>query len=107
NRCDFIGVNYYFGFAAAKNPTPIPLSILSPFVTFDMLQPFDESHPAGIHPVLMDVAKRYGKPIYVTETGTTQDDEARGPARLVKTLSETRRAMKDGADVRGYFAWSL
>ncbi len=53
------------------------------------------------------VAKKYGKPLYVSETGTTQDDEPRGAAWTVRTLSETRRAIQDGADVRGYFAWSL
>jgi beta-glucosidase/6-phospho-beta-glucosidase/beta-galactosidase len=107
NRCDFIGVNYYFGFKAQKNALPIPLSVVSPFMTFDMLQPFDESSPQGIHPVLMEVSKRYGKPIYVTETGTVQDDEPRGAAWVVRTVSETRHAIRDGADVRGYFAWSL
>ena len=107
NRCDFIGVNYYFGFKAAKNPLPIPLSFISPFMTFDMLAPFDENSPQGIHDVLLEVSKKYGKPIYVTETGTTQDDEPRGAAWMVRTVSETHRAMKDGADVRGFFAWSL
>jgi beta-glucosidase/6-phospho-beta-glucosidase/beta-galactosidase len=107
NRCDFIGVNYYFGFDAQKSPLPIPLSFVSPFLTFDMLAPFDENAPGAIHDVLVKVAKKYGKPIYVTETGTTQDDERRAAAWTVRTLAETRRAIADGADVRGYFAWSL
>jgi beta-glucosidase/6-phospho-beta-glucosidase/beta-galactosidase len=107
NRCDFIGVNYYFGFPAEKNTLPIPLSVVSPFMTFNMLAPFDENDPGGIHDVLMKVGKRYGKPMYVTETGTPQDDEPRAAAWTVRTLSETRHAIRDGADVRGYFAWSL
>ena len=107
NRMDFIGVNYYFRFLAEKNPLPVPLSFVSPFVTFDMLQPFDGDAPQGIYPTLMRVAKRYGKPLYVTETGTTQDDEPRAAAWMVRTLAETRHAIRDGADVRGYFAWSL
>lgn len=107
NRCDFIGVNYYFGFRAKKNELPVPLSFISPFVTFDMLEPFDEQNPGGLHDVLVEVGKRYGKPMYVTETGTPQDDEVRGAAWMVKTVSATRRAIRDGADVRGFFAWSL
>jgi beta-galactosidase len=106
-RCDFIGVNYYFGFRAQKNTLPVPLSFVSPFMTFDMLQPFDEESPQLIHDVLVDTYKKYQKPLYVTETGTPQDDEPRGAAWVVRTLSETRRAIEDGADVRGYFAWSL
>ena len=107
NRVDFIGVNYYFGFAAQRSW--VPLSFVSPYVTFNLLkgQLFDEERPQGIYPVLMAVSKKYGKPLYVTETGTTQDNAARGAAWMVKTLAETRHAIRDGADVRGYFAWSL
>ena len=107
NRVDFIGVNYYFGFEAQTSL--VPLSFISPFATFNLLklQLFDEGRPQGIYPVLMAVAKKYGKPLYVTETGTTQDDAARGAAWMVRTLAETRHAIRDGADVRGYFAWSL
>jgi beta-glucosidase/6-phospho-beta-glucosidase/beta-galactosidase len=107
NRMDFIGVNYYFGFRAEKNALPIPLSIVSPYMTFNMLQPFDENEPQGIYEVLMGLSKKYGKPLYVTETGTPQDDEPRGAAWMVRSLSETRHAIRDGADVRGFFAWSL
>lgn len=107
NRCDFIGVNYYFGFRAKKNPLPVPLSFVSPFVTFDMLEPFDEQDPGGLHDVLVEVYDRYKKPTYVTETGTPQDDEARGAAWMVRTVKETRAALKEGVDVRGFFAWSL
>lgn len=104
-RLDFIGLNYYFRFRAKKGL--VPMSFISPYLTFDMLQPFDEDRPEGIYTALMDVHRRYGKPIYVTETGTTHDDPRRGAGWTVRTLAETRRAIQDGADVRGYFAWSL
>lgn len=104
-RVDFIGVNYYFRFEAQWLDTP--LKVLSPHLVFNMTREFDGDRPQGLHTALMNVATRYGKPIYVTETGTTQDDEARGAAWLVRTLAATRRAIQDGADVRGYFAWSL
>lgn len=106
NRCDFIGVNYYFRFPAKPGVLPGAVSgLVSPFLTFDMLAPFD-ANPHGMYAALKSASK-YGKPIYVTETGTTQDDEPRGAAWVVQTLSEVRRAIKDGVDVRGYFAWSL
>jgi beta-glucosidase/6-phospho-beta-glucosidase/beta-galactosidase len=103
-RIDFIGLNYYFRFTAKSGS--LPIGFVSPFFDFDPLAPLDPV-PRGIYPALMRVARRYGKPIYVTETGTTQDDEPRGAAWLVQTFSEVRRAIADGADVRGYFAWSL
>ena len=105
NRVDWIGVNYYFGFQAQTLFTT--LSFISPKVTFNMARAFDTEHPRGIYEAIMGVANRYKKPIYVTETGTTQDDQVRGAAWTVQTLDEVRRTTRDGADVRGYFAWSL
>lgn len=106
NRCDFVGVNYYFRFPAKPGFLPGGVSgLISPFMTFDMLAPFD-ANPHGIYAALKSASK-YGKPLYVSETGTTQDDEPRGAAWMVQTLSEVRRAIRDGIDVRGYFAWSL
>ncbi len=108
NRLDYVGVNYYFRFKARPSNQMIgnvQASVLSPYLTFDMTAPF-ETMPQGIHGALLR-AKRYQKPLYVTETGTTQDDEPRGAAWMVQTLAGVRRAIQDGADVRGYFAWSL
>lgn len=105
NRCDYVGMNYYFRFEAQRFDSP--LSVVSPYLTFNMLREFDANRPKGIHAALMRLHQKYKKPIYVTETGTTQDDEGRGAAWVVQTLSEVRHAIKDGADVRGYFAWSL
>jgi beta-glucosidase/6-phospho-beta-glucosidase/beta-galactosidase len=106
NRCDFIGVNYYFRFEAQNLVVPA-LAPLSPFLTFNITRAFDENRPRSIYAVLKSVQDRYKKPLYVSETGTTQDDEPRGAAWVVDTLSEVRHAIRDGVDVRGYFAWSL
>ena len=49
----------------------------------------------------------YGKPVYVTENGI---DDARGrpaPAYLRGYLGALHDAIAAGADVRGYFHWSL
>ena len=104
NRCDFVGINYYFGFRAQKMWTS--LSFVSPFVSFNMLQPMDGDAPDGLHAVILR-ARRYGRPIYVTETGATADDPERAAAWTVRTMRAVERARADGADVRGYFAWSL
>ncbi len=104
DRVDFIGVNYYFRFPA--HSSWYPLGFVSPFLDFDPLAAFDAT-PDGLAPVLKRVSERYHKPIYVTETGTTQEDPARGAAWLVQTLQEVHDAIGQGVDVRGYFAWSL
>lgn len=106
-RVDFIGLNYYFRFRAKHVALKeLTLGFLSPFLTFDMFAPFEPA-PRGIHAAIMRAAQKYGKPIYVTETGTGQDDEARGAAWMIQTLDEVRHAIRDGADVRGYFPWTL
>ena len=55
-------------------------------------------------------------PIYITENGAAFEDEVcpdgkiHDPRRLdylKKHITQTRMAIQDGVDVRGYFAWSL
>ncbi len=106
-RIDFIGVNYYFGFNATPTILSGPLQFVSPHINFDPVNGFDGNDPGGIHDALVKVWQKYKLPLYVSETGSVEDDEGKGAAWVVKTLSETRRAIRDGADVRGYFAWSL
>lgn len=103
NRLDFVGVNYYFRFSAQS---AIPLPFLSWHLDFNPMAPL-EPKPMGIKPVILRVAARYGKPIYVTETGTLQDDQAAGAAWVAQTIGAVRSAMSEGADVRGYYAWTL
>ena len=77
-----------------------------------------EVWPDGLYDVLTWVRRRYGNlPLYVTENGAAFYDPpvAPGPvlddplrvAYLDAHLGAVRRAIADGVDVRGYFAWSL
>lgn len=106
-RCDFVGVNYYFRFVAKPGGLlgSVTSTLVSPYLTFDLTAPFD-ANPRGLYAAIKRASK-YGKPLYVTETGTTQDDEVRGAAWVALTLAEVKRAIADGYDVRGYLAWSL
>jgi beta-glucosidase len=64
----------------------------------------------------MKVWKEYGKPMFVTENGCSYDD---GPGADGKVHDQRRvdylrgyigqvgRALDEGADVRGYYLWSL
>lgn len=65
-----------------------------------------EVYPEGIYHLLKRVA-RYRKPIFITENGVADSrDEHRG--RFIREhLARVTRAMSEGADVRGYFYWSL
>ena len=64
--------------------------------------------PTGMRQVVRDTWRRYGKPIYVTENGIADATDELRPAYLRSHLTELHKAMtEDGADVRGYFYWSL
>ena len=74
-------------------------------------------HPDGLREVLVRVAREYTDlPLYVTENGAAffdyvdpeggVDDEER-VAFLDGHLRATAQAIAEGADVRGYFVWSL
>jgi beta-glucosidase len=76
-----------------------------------------EVYPDGLEAVLREVAERYpAPPLYVTENGAAfydppaAEDLVDDPLRvdyLREHLRAVHRAIAAGADVRGYFAWSL
>ncbi|CAN7162924.1 GH1 family beta-glucosidase [Knoellia sp. LjRoot47] len=75
-----------------------------------------EISPQGHHDILMRSAQECGLPIYITENGSAWPDEVsedgavHDPDRtayLHGHLDAVKRAIDDGADIRGYFAWSL
>ncbi|MEV7232589.1 GH1 family beta-glucosidase [Streptomyces sp. NPDC051020] len=73
--------------------------------------------PDGLYNLLMDVTRDHpGLPLMVTENGAAFDDyvspegRVEDPERIEYLrghLDAVRRAVADGADVRGYFLWSL
>ncbi|MFI1730149.1 GH1 family beta-glucosidase [Streptomyces acidicola] len=73
--------------------------------------------PTGLHDLLMRYTQEApGLPLYITENGAAYDDKpdpdgrVHDPERIAYLhghLSAVRRAISDGADVRGYYQWSL
>jgi beta-glucosidase/6-phospho-beta-glucosidase/beta-galactosidase len=107
-RMDYIGINYYARIIAAGAASPFPT--LSPLLTVSIgsLTAQDYEYPEGIYDVLLLAKKNWNLPLYITETGySIGADAPKAPSWLVKTLAWTKRAMTDGADVKGYFWWTL
>jgi beta-glucosidase len=116
---DFVGINYYTRRVERFDPDRLPLR------TKHVPQPQHietdtkwEVFPEALTKVLLSVTERYGKPaIYVTENGAafydpphTIDGRVEDPLRIEyyrQHLRATHDAMQKGADVRGYYAWSL
>jgi beta-glucosidase/6-phospho-beta-glucosidase/beta-galactosidase len=116
-KADFIGVNHYSPARAQALPAPVSSAVpLFDFVPHQSYAPglcpstcsdFGwEIDPAGLANVIAEAAG-YGKPIYVTENGIDDADDDQRPAYLTGYLRALHAAIANGADVRGYFHWSL
>ena len=124
---DFLGVNYYTR-ARVRHAWYVPFVNLWPTnlpVISRAGRPGDgdysqmgwEVYPAGLFELLFRLKTDYGNPpVYITENGAAYadtvaadggvHDEAR--CRYLELhLTAAAAAMRAGADVRGYFAWSL
>jgi beta-glucosidase len=67
-----------------------------------------EDYPPALGGAVRRVARIVGDvPIIVTENGIATPDDARRIAYTTGALQSLRAAMDDGADVRGYFHWSM
>lgn len=96
---DFLGVNYY---RRLKIKFPINLREYGEEIT-DLGWGIN---PEGIYHILKNL-KKYNLPIYITENGLA-DTEDKKRAKFIKDhLHWIHKAILEGADVCGYFHWSL
>jgi beta-glucosidase len=116
---DFLGVNYYTRSVTRFNASSWPLhasAVRRKQATYT--QTSWEVFPRGLTDTLLWVKERYGNPpVYVTENGAAfydppvvEGDRLADPLRVDyyrKHLAAVHAARAAGADVRGYFAWSL
>ncbi|KAL6966105.1 Beta-glucosidase 42 [Sarracenia purpurea var. burkii] len=132
NSVDFIGLNHYSSRFAA-HPTSLEENYFFRAQEVERIAEWEGGEmigekaaspwlyvvPWGIRKVLNYIAERYNNPpIYVTENGMDDEDNAISPlhemlddklrVRYYKGyLVAVAQAIKDGTDVKGYFAWSL
>jgi beta-glucosidase len=108
---DFWGLNYYGRYQVAFDPraatTLFGRHVVDPSAEYwDEPWPDREIYAVGLYRCLRRLA-RYGKPIYVTENGLDDVNDARRPQFLLTHLAALHRAIREGADVRGYYHWTL
>ncbi len=92
-RHDFIGVNYYQ--AADRSDRRGPVSDIGWHI-----------RPEGLTWALLEM-RRYNVPLYVTENGLADAADAQRADFIRGHLRALEAAQAAGADVRGYFHWSL
>jgi beta-glucosidase len=116
---DFLGINYYTRGVTRHDDSALPLrasNVRQPGST--ITETAWEVHPPTLSGVLRWVTEHYGRmPLYVTENGaafydppSAADGRIDDPLRvryLRDHLAAVWDAIQHGADVRGYFAWSL
>ena len=66
-----------------------------------------EWYPAAIGDAVADVSRRVSSPVIVTENGIATADDDERIEYATDALLSLQKARADGADVRGYFHWSL
>ena len=126
---DFLGVNYYSPvFLRAGDPSDLRRNerharCRVPGVVEYLPEDLDRTpmgwlvDASGLHQILVDVSKQApGLPLYVTENGCAAEDyvNPQGEVNDVERvkylhthLEAAARAIKDGANLAGYFVWSL
>lgn len=115
-RPDFIGLNIYRAetvrAGADGRPEALPVPPGYPRSGVDW-QPMT---PDALYYGPLFFAQRYALPLWITENGLATRDQVfldgkvHDPQRIDymhRNLLELRRAMRDGASVEGYIAWSL
>ena len=113
---DFLGVNYYTRHVVAPGAFPGSSAVEFRDRGLPTTATGWEVDPDGLHDILTRVTRDYGDiPIVLTENGAAFDDvledgQVHDLERLdfLRThLLASRRAIRAGVPLRGYFAWSL
>jgi len=118
---DFLGVNYYFTFTTSHSPGGGILRAQTHLA--HSAEGFGHNSmgwgidPVGLYKVLKSLKEEYGNPrVMIAENGTPLNDvvEADGTINDLARMRYLREhilavhdAMQEGADVHGYYVWSL
>ena len=106
---DWIGLNYYSRDMVSFDITQPGLlfgrRFSMPGADFSM-EGWGEIYPDGLYRLLKRL-QRYGKPIYITETGVPDNDDSKRPRFLFTHLAAAHRALSDGVPLKGLYFWSL
>lgn len=102
---DYVGLHYYMRNALKFIARP-------PFVDYEVKNdgPMNdggfEVYPEGIYLVSQEV-KKLNKPMYITENGLPDARDKLRADFIEEHLRWLHKSIEDGADIRGYFHWSL
>jgi beta-glucosidase len=106
---DFLGVNYYGRYAVrfdARTPGLLfGKHVQEPTIRLGRCD-WGEIAPVGLTRQLVRLSQ-LRVPLYVTENGVPDPEDLLRPSFLIDHVAAVHDAIARGADVRGYFHWSL
>jgi len=106
---DFVGVNYYMRVSVDIRPATLSNIKSGGYVAPPGIEVSEmgwQIYPPGFHDVLLEVTRNFGVPIYVTENGCADSGDDMRRRYLVSHWAQMHRAIRHGADVRGYMHWT-
>lgn len=103
---DFVGMNYYSTPILRQFPTWSEFLNVSCYDSQLMTDMPYHMEPQGFYDTLMR-CREFDKPIYVTENGIADSKDDRRDTFIRSYLESLEKAKADGADIRGYFYWTL
>lgn len=124
---DYLGINYYSRIFVSRSPVPFaPAGVIPGFAELEKgLTPFVfrlvggrrdglarsgmdwEIVPDAFGPLVLKFWQDYKKPVLIMENGMAEPSQMSREDFLKGHLQSLGKAIADGADVRGYFHWSL
>lgn len=120
---EWVGVQYYSRMGVTTQPAILPVVDLTPCfpplgvgtACMDAAEPTHwipemryEYWEPGLSTILLEYAARYPTlPLTVSEAGIATHVGRRRAENVVRTLEQIAYARREGADVRGYYHWSL
>jgi len=127
DRHDYLGINYYTRVFVSPSPVPFaPAGVIPGFAELEHgITPLVfkllggrrgtlprsgmnwEIAPDSFGPMVLKFWQDYKKPILILENGMAENPNVSREDFLRGHLKSLAKAMDEGADVRGYFHWSL
>jgi beta-glucosidase/6-phospho-beta-glucosidase/beta-galactosidase len=112
---DFIGLNYYRAVYVRHDPLltvvagrcwgGVPKTNEAPGMQHNDLA--WEVFPEGLYVILQHLARRYNRPILITENGMAEAVDTHRASYLIAHLQQVQRARRAGVNVLGYLHWTI